>query len=217
MSQKKIVIDKDFIKSLRDKTNPLNVNFLITGLFLKDLPFENAPEFAFVGRSNVGKSSFLNFISGQRNLARVSHTPGRTQTINLFSVEDKKLIFADLPGYGYAESPRETQRKWQSAMTEYFEKRRNLVGVVFLVDIRRDINEIDTQLSMYFQSIGLKVIVIETKIDKINKSMWKERKEAQAKDLRISPRNIVGISSQSKIGLNQFYECLSYHLSTTEK
>lgn len=208
MSQQTLKIDDEFFEKLSEKKNPLQVEYLSSGVFLKDLPKLDVPEIAFVGRSNVGKSSFLNFLSGQKNLARVSHTPGRTQMINLFSVEQKRLVFADLPGYGYAKSPREVQKKWQSAMAEYFEKRGNLCGVFLLMDIRRDIQEEDKQLTAYLQSLDLQVCVIQTKKDKIHKRDWAARAQAQAQDLGVDPKQVVSISSMKKLGLQETYKSL---------
>ncbi|MES2616154.1 MAG: ribosome biogenesis GTP-binding protein YihA/YsxC [Bdellovibrionota bacterium] len=205
---------QEFIEQLKQKTLPLQMEYLSSGVKIPDLPPSTVPEFALVGRSNVGKSSLLNFIAGQKNLARVSNTPGRTQMINLFTAEKGKFIIADLPGYGYAESPQYTRVHWQQSMQNYFENREGLFSVFILMDMRRDIEEEDSNLSRWLQSIGLKVIGVQTKCDKVHKSKWGEVRKKQAIGLALSAEQMVTTSAEKKIGLNDVLKMMAGHLDT---
>lgn len=201
--------NQSFIEQLKNKTLPLHMEYLSSGTKISELPPSTVPEFALVGRSNVGKSSLLNFLAGQKNLARVSNTPGRTQMINLFRVEKGEFLVADLPGYGYAESPQYTRAHWQKSMQDYFENREGLFCVFLLMDMRRDIEQEDEYLSRYFQSLNLKVIGVQTKCDKIHKSKWHETRQKQAMKLALSPEQIVTTSAEKKIGLQDLIRMMA--------
>ncbi len=207
-----IIPEQSFIEQLKQKALPLHMEYYSSGLKYLDLPDSTVPEFALVGRSNVGKSSLLNFLAGQKNLARVSNTPGRTQLINLFWADKKQFIIADLPGYGYAESPHYTRAHWQSSMQEYFENRDGLFSVFILIDSRREVEPADTALSRWLQSIGLKVIGVQTKCDKIHKSKWVENRKKHAQGLALSPEQIVTTSVDKKIGLSELIRMMAGHL-----
>ncbi len=124
------------------------------------------PEIAFAGRSNVGKSSLLNRLVGQRGLARVSKTPGRTQQVNFFLV-DERVTFADLPGYGFARVPPAVQSQWKRLVESYLSGRKNLRAVVIIVDLRRGIEDDDRQLCEYLGALGVPVLLVATKSDKL--------------------------------------------------
>ena len=120
--------------------NPFaQAGFILSCARLDQLPPDALPEIAFAGRSNAGKSSALNLICGQKQLARVSKTPGRTQLINLFGVPGGR--FADLPGYGYAQVPEQVRRDWGKLIGQYMEGRQNLVGIVLIMDIRHPLTD----------------------------------------------------------------------------
>jgi GTP-binding protein len=133
------------------------------------LPRALYPEIAFAGRSNVGKSSLLNRLVGQRGLARVSKTPGRTQQINFFLI-DERLVFVDLPGYGFARVPAPVQQQWKHLVERYLVGRRTLRAVVVLVDLRRGIEADDAQLLAYLRAHAIAAIVVATKADKLSRS-----------------------------------------------
>ena len=159
--------------------------FLTTAAQLNQLPVNELPEVAFVGRSNAGKSTAINTLAQQRQLAYASKTPGRTQHINLFEVGPKdapNLIWTDLPGYGYAAVERQAKVRWQQVMARYLEVRRNLTGVVQMVDSRHGFTELDLQLLSFVaprvRSGEVKLLVLLTKADKLNK---KEQAESLAK------------------------------------
>ncbi|MED5525303.1 ribosome biogenesis GTP-binding protein YihA/YsxC [Gallaecimonas pentaromativorans] len=141
--------------------------FITSAPDIRHLPRNEGVEIAFAGRSNAGKSSALNAITGQKQLARTSKTPGRTQLINLFSLADPRHCLVDLPGYGFAKVPLEMKEKWQASLTEYLEKRESLCGLVVLMDIRHPFKDIDQDLIFWAVESGLPVLAILTKADKL--------------------------------------------------
>ena len=150
--------------------------FLTTAPQLEHLPALDVPEVAFVGRSNAGKSTCINTLTQQKRLAFASKTPGRTQSINLFSLGKQGItdaVLADLPGYGYAAVPREAKLRWQRVMGNYLITRRNLVGIVLLIDPRLGLTELDeTLLEVVRPRVqeGLKFLVLLTKSDKLTRA-----------------------------------------------
>jgi len=132
----------------------------------RQLPRLNYPEIAFAGRSNVGKSSLLNRLVGQRRLARVSKTPGRTQQINFFLIDDR-LVFVDLPGYGFARVPAAVQQQWKHLVEHYLTHRKHLRAVVVLVDLRRGIEADDALLLDFLRVHHLPAVLVATKADKL--------------------------------------------------
>ena len=123
-------------------------------------------EVAFAGRSNAGKSSALNTLTRQKNLARTSKTPGRTQLINVFELEESRRL-VDLPGYGYAKVPMAMKLKWQRSLGEYLQKRKSLKGIVVLMDIRHPFKDLDQDLIQWAVDAGLPVLALLTKSDKL--------------------------------------------------
>ena len=132
-----------------------------------DWPRDSIPEIAFLGRSNVGKSSLINSLLGVRGLARTSSTPGRTQSINFFLI-NHKLRFADLPGYGYARAPRDVKAKWSAAATDYLAKRKQLVLSIHIVDSRHEPSKLDLQLHEWLDHHQKPYIIVATKSDKLS-------------------------------------------------
>ncbi|MRD47131.1 YihA family ribosome biogenesis GTP-binding protein [Caenimonas koreensis DSM 17982] len=150
--------------------------FLTTAPTLEFLPALNVPEIAFVGRSNAGKSTCINTLTQQKRLAFASKTPGRTQSINLFSLGKQGVtdaVLADLPGYGYAAVPKQDKIRWQRVMANYLVTRESLTGVVLLCDPRHGLTELDDILLEVIRprvEEGLKFLVLLTKSDKLNRS-----------------------------------------------
>lgn len=141
-------------------------HFVISAPDIRHLPEDSGIEIAFAGRSNAGKSSALNTLTNQKNLARTSKTPGRTQLINLFEVtEGHRLV--DLPGYGYAEVPEAMKLKWQRALSEYLQMRDCLKGLVVLMDIRHPLKDLDQQMIQWAVDSDLPVLILLTKADKL--------------------------------------------------
>ncbi|MFC0179664.1 ribosome biogenesis GTP-binding protein YihA/YsxC [Thorsellia kenyensis] len=148
--------------------------FVLSAPDIRHLPPDTGVEIAFAGRSNAGKSSALNTLTGQKSLARTSKTPGRTQLINLFEVADNCRL-VDLPGYGYAEVPEEVKRKWQKSLSEYLQKRDSLKGIVILMDIRHPLKELDQNMIKWAVDAELSVLVLLTKSDKLASGALKQQ------------------------------------------
>lgn len=164
----------------------------------KQYPLANLPEFAFAGRSNVGKSSFINAMLNRKNLARTSSTPGKTRTINFYKVNDD-LRLVDLPGYGYAKVAKKEKEKWAGIINKYLETRGNLLETILLVDIRHEPTDLDKQMYDYILRSGFSGIVIATKKDKIKKSQVDKHISVIAKKLGVEHReNIIPFSSSEK-------------------
>ncbi len=134
---------------------------------LKDLPPDTLPEVAFAGRSNVGKSSLINALTGRNTLARTSNTPGRTQHLNFFSLSDR-LILVDLPGYGYAKAPKDQVRRWTSLVNGYLKGRATLRRVCLLVDSRHGLKESDLEVMAMLDAAAVSYLIVLTKADKIS-------------------------------------------------
>lgn len=152
-----------------DKINWSDVKFLRPVSTLEDLPVEDYSEVAFMGRSNVGKSSLINFIFNSRKVAKTSSTPGRTQALNFFEV-DKVGRFVDMPGYGYARAPKTLVETWTQLIFDYLKWRTQLQRVFLLVDARHGIKETDAQAMKMLDESGMSYQVILTKIDKLSES-----------------------------------------------
>lgn len=148
--------------------------FSISAPDIKHLGRDEGIEIAFAGRSNAGKSSALNTLTRQKNLARTSKTPGRTQLINVFDLEqDKRLI--DLPGYGFAKVPQSVKEKWQRALGEYLQKRESLKGIVVLMDIRHPLKDLDQDLIQWAVNSDIPVLALLTKADKLKSGKRKQQ------------------------------------------
>jgi GTP-binding protein len=148
---------------------PMEVSFLKSAIRPEHFPPSDRPEIAFAGRSNVGKSSLINRLVNSRKLARTSSRPGRTRSINFFSV-GKTLYLTDLPGYGYAGVPLNVRRDWKKLVEAYLKKRINLKAVVVIMDIRRKPGQGDLDLLNWLKAFQIKSIVVLTKVDKLSKS-----------------------------------------------
>ena len=150
-------------------TKYLTAKFIISAEKLSQCPAFGLPEFALLGRSNVGKSSFINGLANYKKLAKTSNTPGKTRLINFFDFSDKFMI-ADLPGYGYAKVSREAQNRWQKYLEEYLLKREEICSLIQLIDGRHDIQKNDYQMREWVTAYNLPVITIVTKMDYVPKS-----------------------------------------------
>ena len=156
---------------VNEATTTLNfqqLRFLTSAAELHQLPEDNGVEIAFAGRSNAGKSTALNILARQRQLARSSKTPGRTQLINLFHLRDDVRL-VDLPGYGYAQVPEEIKKRWQATLGEYLWQRQCLKGLVLLCDIRHPLKELDQHLLDWANDRSLPVLLLLTKADKLSR------------------------------------------------
>lgn len=163
----------------------------------EQLPPSSVPEIVFSGRSNVGKSSLINKVFNRKNLARVSSVPGKTVTINFYSVgKDAKIV--DLPGYGYAKVAKNEKIRWANMMEKYFNSGRQIKLVVQLVDMRHPATADDIMMMEFLENAGIDYIVVMTKSDKLNKGEYKDRVEKSGQELSfVKPENIIPFSSQS--------------------
>lgn len=152
------------------KTKPfMNAKFIISAEKLSQCPDFALPEFPLLGRSNVGKSSFINGLGNNKKLAKTSNTPGKTRLINFFNFSNN-FIIADLPGYGYAKISKEAQNKWQKYLEEYLLKRKQIKTLVQLIDARHDIQKNDYQMREWINAYNLPIITVVTKTDCISKN-----------------------------------------------
>jgi GTP-binding protein len=156
--------------------------FLKSAALPKDFPSDEGREVAFVGRSNSGKSTALNVLTGARKLARVSKTPGRTQLLNFFSLgEDRRLV--DLPGYGFARVAHDVHERWRRSLETYLRGRASLVGLFVTMDIRRGMTRLDETLLRWLEPRGLPVGVLLTKADKLARGAAIEQERKVAAEL----------------------------------
>jgi GTP-binding protein len=170
---------------------------------LRKLPPETYPEVAFAGRSNVGKSSLLNAITGRKGLFKVSKSPGRTRTIvHVKALLDNRaeLFLVDLPGFGHAKVPKQMQRAWSELIEGYLSERVTLHLVVLLVDIRRGVETEELELLDFLYKIGVPAILAATKLDRLPKAF---RKPALLKLKLDTGLNVIGTSSAKKLGLSE--------------
>ncbi len=157
------------------------------------------PQVAVAGKSNVGKSSLLNLLFGRRGLARTSSTPGRTQTLNLYVV-DERFVLVDLPGYGYARAPRDVVAAWVRNVRDFLLRAEPLRGVVLLVDIRRDPDAADQEFAGLVRRSGKPLAVAVTKADKVPRGRRKGRVEEVASALGADPAEVIVTSARTGEG-----------------
>jgi GTP-binding protein len=151
------------------KHNPYRAaRYVISAHHLRQLGDDSGYEVAFAGRSNAGKSSAINALTGQKSLARTSKTPGRTQQIVIFNIDEERRI-ADLPGYGYAKVPEKLRAHWREIMQAYFDRRQSLRGVVLVMDIRHPLRPFDEQMLAWCSAAGVPCHVLLTKADKLKR------------------------------------------------
>ena len=179
-------------------------------------PPDDMKEIAFAGRSNVGKSSLLNLLTGRKKLAKVSGSPGKTRTINFYLINNAFRI-VDLPGYGYAKVAKSMSEDWGRMMDEYFQHRDGLVKVVQLVDIRHDPSKQDVQMYEYLKHYGLDGLVVATKSDKISRNEMQKNMARIRKVLGMNKDDIlIPVSALKKTGHEQLLDAMEAVLSAAE-
>jgi GTP-binding protein len=171
-----------------------------------DWPRDKRPEIAFLGRSNVGKSSFLNSLLGVRGLARTSSTPGRTQALNFFLINDA-FWFVDLPGYGYARAPKDVKKQWSEAAGEYLETSEKLALSVHLIDARHEPSTKDLQLHDWLMHHGRSHVVVATKADKLSNNELAKNIARAKKALNTS--SVIAYSSVTGSGANEVWRAIA--------
>lgn len=182
--------------------------FLTSANHIKQLPNDEGYEVAFAGRSNSGKSSAINVLTNQKNLARTSKTPGRTQLINLFELDEERRL-VDLPGYGFAKVPLSVKLHWQKVLERYLNERHCLKGLILLMDIRHPMTEFDVQMLQWCQYVGLSVHILLTKSDKLGTN--KAKNSLQQVRSKLKNTNNVSIqlfSALKRTGIVELQACL---------
>ena len=191
-----------------------NIGFEKSISELNQSPKDVGSEVAFVGRSNAGKSTAINSIANRRSLAKTSKTPGRTQLINFFRVNES-MRFVDLPGYGFAKASREKQQSWNRLVTDYIKYRRSLKGVVLIIDIRRGFGEMDLMFLDFYLPLNKQLHILLTKADKLSK-----QKQSlilnEARDTYGSIATIQLFSGTKKMGVSEAQDQVAIFLENTK-
>ncbi|MCI8633181.1 MAG: YihA family ribosome biogenesis GTP-binding protein [Lachnospiraceae bacterium] len=173
---------------------------------IKQFPEEGLPEIAFIGKSNVGKSSLINSLLGRRSLARTSSAPGKTRTINWYEI-DGTLYFVDLPGYGYAKVSKTEQQRWGKVIEHYLQHRASLKKVLLLIDIRHAPSADDQMMMEWLRYYQVPTVIVATKSDKIKKSQLEKQKKMLREALGLqNPADLLAYSSETKIGAEALWE-----------
>lgn len=188
-----------------------SVQFLHSASSSKGWGKHDLPEIAVAGRSNVGKSTLLNHLFGRKGLVKTSSTPGKTQLLNFFSV-DERAVFVDLPGYGYASVPLSVRKQWGPMVQEYLDKRENLSLILFLFDIRREPNEDDIQLLDWIAFSGKQMVCVLTKADKLRSSQRKSKAQKIIDSLGLTPSRTVVYSSTENLGKRELIKQIEEHI-----
>lgn len=188
--------------------NTNNAAILLSAVSKAQYPQDDMPEIALAGRSNVGKSSFINTLLGRKNLARTSGKPGKTQQLNFYNIDDK-LRFVDVPGYGYAKVSKVERAKWGKMIEEYLTSRENLRAVVSLVDMRHDPSADDVQMYEFLKYYEIPVILVATKADKIPRGKWNKHESAIKKKLDFDKTDkFVVFSSETRQGFEEAWDSI---------
>ena len=185
-----------------------NADILLSAANKSHYPQDEIPEVALAGRSNVGKSSFINTLLNRKNLARTSGKPGKTQLLNFFNIDDK-LRLVDVPGYGYARVSKKEREKWGRMIEEYLTSRENLKAVVSLVDFRHEPSADDVQMYEFLKYYEIPVILVATKADKIPRGKWNKHESIIKKKLDFDQdETFIVFSSVTREGLEKSWDAI---------
>ncbi|HJP19297.1 MAG TPA: ribosome biogenesis GTP-binding protein YihA/YsxC [Nitrospinota bacterium] len=186
------IISAEFIKSAVDPAH---------------FPKEDVPEVAFAGRSNVGKSSLMNSLLNRKNLVKVSSTPGKTQLINFFKINNQ-FFFVDLPGYGFARVPDAIKKKWGRMIETYLKKRKNLCLVVLILDIRHKPTEDDRLMAEWLDFYQIRTVFVANKSDKVKKSEKNKKIRSIFESLEKQEKEVIIFSSKKGEGKNDLWKAI---------
>jgi GTP-binding protein len=186
-----------------------NASITISAAQPSQYPYGVLPEIALAGRSNVGKSSFINKLLGRKNLARTSSSPGKTATLNFYNIDDT-FYFVDLPGYGYAKVSHETREKWADMINMYLERRENLTATFLLVDARHTPTQNDLQMFNWIRHRHGSAVVIATKCDKIAKTKLNGNIDEIFKFLKIGHKDLlIPFSAETGLGYDEAWQAIT--------
>lgn len=189
-----------------DEMDVHHVNLTISAVSSSQYPNTQFPEIAFVGRSNVGKSSLTNVLINRNGYARTSSQPGKTQTLNFYNIEDK-LFFVDVPGYGYAKTSKANREKWGHMIENYLTQRDQLKGVITLVDGRHAPTSDDVSMHDWLKYYGIDILTVATKMDKIARGKWNKQASVIAKTLHLEATEpLILFSALTKQGKNEIWQ-----------
>jgi GTP-binding protein len=188
----------------------LDAQYIASGTSIEQLPGPALPEIAFAGRSNVGKSSLLNALVMRRSLARTSKTPGHTAKINLFEIRipDMTLIFADLPGYGFASRSKEERKSWGPMVEKYLLGRPSLRSLVLLVDVRRGVESDDIELVEFWAQTKKPLVLVATKMDKLPKAHHKPALDKLRAAAHAVPSKAIAFSAETDLGRDELWAAI---------
>ncbi len=185
-----------------------NVEMVISAVRPDQYPEDGLPEFALAGRSNVGKSSFINRMIGRKALARISSKPGKTQTLNFYKIEEQ-LFFVDVPGYGYAKVSKSEREAWGKMIERYFTGRQELKAVVQIIDLRHPPTADDRMMYDFLKHYNIPCIVIATKADKIPKGKWDKHKKIVKETLEMEKNDpLIVFSSETGLGFEEAWRTI---------
>ncbi len=184
-----------------------SAEFVTSAVKKTQYPPEGLPEIAFAGRSNVGKSSLINTLVNRKHLVKTSSTPGRTQLINFFDINNN-LTFVDLPGYGYAKVPVSVRKKWGPMIETYLSTRRTLKGVVIIMDIRRLPREEEQNLIGWLAHFSIAGILVLTKTDKLSKTKIVKQQDAIVRALAVEKEDVILFSAKTRRGRDAVWDAI---------
>lgn len=188
-----------------------NVLFLKSVFSIKGLPDLLYPEIAFAGRSNVGKSSLINRLVNRRNLVKTSSRPGKTQSLNFFTIDDS-FYFVDLPGYGFAKVSKSMRSAWERLITGYLEKRESLVCVVVIIDVRHELKEYDRSLVEWLRYNNIEFLLVYTKADKLSGNKLHQNAASLDAALSVTPQHRILFSAKTGLGCEQIKSVLASYV-----
>lgn len=191
-----------------------SAKFIASAPTAPSIPVGTLPEIAFIGRSNVGKSSLINSLLGVKGLARTSNTPGRTQALNFFDINEE-MIFVDLPGYGYAKVSKADRMHWAKLIEKYLAQRTTLVLCILIVDARHEPSPLDLQMKSWLEHFGLSFLVVTTKIDKLSAN--EQRASLTRARKVLATERIIPYSSITRAGAKQLWDVITTSLTLRQE